>query len=310
MSKFGGLVGIDWHGALSLKYFIQKNNLGKTLTIGRQGIHIPPKLLKQLFDLDKSTLNEIYDSDIKVNDSYFCENLLKFLGATSVDSIDASEYEGANIIFNLNNEYDKKNDYETLIDFGSSEHIYNVAQVFKNYSQLVKDGGNLIHYLPSNNQCGHGFYQFSPEFFYSLYSTENGYRDTEIFMVEIPNHKQWFKISSPPKGERIVFDSKQPCYVICFTKKFTSNIGEINVQQSYYDYEWNKQEIEDTRNLNKLNVKLIIKKIPILFKLTKIIIHYPRFWFILIKTRLKLKQEKNRRAFSLKDIKNRSHSKI
>ena len=242
-------MGIGWHEALILKYFIQRNNLGKTLTIGRQGIHISPELLKQLFELDQATLNKIYDSTVKVNNSYFCENLLKFLGATSVESIDASEYEGVSIIFDLNNEYNKKNDYETLIDFGSSEHIYNVAQVFKNYSQLVKDGGNLIHSLPANNQCGHGFYQFSPEFFYSLYSTENGYQDTEIFMVEIPNDKQWFKISNPPKGERIVFDSRHPCYVVCFTKKSTSSIRNITVQQSDYVYEWNKQENEDKKIL-------------------------------------------------------------
>ena len=294
-------MGIDWHGALALKYFMQANNFGKTLTIGRQSIHVSPELLKQLFKLDKASLSKIYDSTVKDNDSYFCENLLYCLGATSMDSIDASEYEGASIIFDLNNEIEK-NDYETLIDFGSSEHIFNVAQVFTNYSQLVKEGGNLIHVLPANNYCGHGLYQFSPEFFYSLYSTENGYKDTEIFMVELPDRKQWFKISNPPNGTRMLFDSKHPCYVICFTKKSTSKIREINVQQSDYVYEWNKQEVEDRGNTSRFKVKFMIKKMPILFKACKIITYYPRSGYWWIKIKLKRKQGKKRKAYSLQKL--------
>jgi hypothetical protein len=121
-------------------------------------------------------------------------------------------------------------------------------------------------------------------------------------MVELSDRKQWFKISNPPKGKRILFDSKHPCYVICFTKKSTSEIREINVQQSDYVYEWNKQEVENRRNTKKFKVKLMIKKIPILSKACKIIIYYPRSLFWLIKIKLKRKQEKKRRAYSLQKL--------
>ena len=40
--------------------------------------------------------------------------------------------------------------------------------------KLTKIGGMIIHALPANNFCGHGFWQFSPELFYELYSPENG----------------------------------------------------------------------------------------------------------------------------------------
>jgi len=295
-------MGIDYHGAIALKHFTSKNKFGNTLTIGRQAIHVSPKVIKKIFRLNKASIDRVFTSAQKKSNFYFCEKLLTELGARSVDSLDASDYEGANIILDLNRELKSEKKYNTIIDFGSSEHIYNVAQAFENYSQLLAEGGTLIHVLPANNQCGHGFYQFSPEFFYSLYNNKNGYRDTEIFMVEIPNKKFWFKVNTPKKGQRIFFDSKKPCYVVCFTKKNINFPSEKNIQQSDYLYEWGLEPQANPYVINESKLKSKIRKIPIFFLLIKLIIHFPRFWLVSVRNRFSSMKGKKSMKVLIKEI--------
>jgi len=295
-------MGIDYHGAIALKHFTTRNKLGKTLTIGRQAIHVSPKVIKKIFKLNNSSIDKIFTTTQKIGNFYFCEKLLTELGATCVDSLDASNYEGANIILDLNKELKFEKKYNTIIDFGSSEHIFNVAQTFENYSQLLVEGGILIHVLPANNQCGHGFYQFSPEFFYSLYNYKNGYRDTEIFMVEMPNKKFWFKINTPKPGQRIYFESKKPCYVVCFTQKNMNLYIEKDVQQSDYLHEWAVQPQTSQDIIIESKLKSKIRKIPIIFLSIKLIIHFPRFWLVSVRDRVSSVKRKNSAKVYIKDI--------
>ena len=164
-------MGIDIH-ALQLLKHNQKNNgnLGKTITLGRLSVLLGPKLAKKWAGTDQGA---------------WCEDLLmKHFGATEVDSIDNSDYEGAKIVFDYNQPVPKElhQQYDTVIDFGCSEHIFDVAQVFKNTADMCKIGGRILHILPADNFCGHGFYQFTPEFFFSIYSEENGFSNTDIFI--------------------------------------------------------------------------------------------------------------------------------
>ena len=150
-------MGIDIH-ALQLLKHNQKTNgkLGRTITLGRLSVLLGPKLAKKWVGTDQGA---------------WCEDLLmRHFGATEVDSIDNSDYEGAKIVFDYNQPVPKElhQQYDTVIDFGCSEHIFDVAQVFKNTADICKIGGRILHILPADNFCGHGFYQFTPEFFFSI----------------------------------------------------------------------------------------------------------------------------------------------
>ena len=130
--------------------------LGDVLTLGRLGNQIDKKKLKLLGLQD----NKLFSQE------YFDTVLTDYLGANSVDSIDNSNFEGANIIWDMNIELvNIKKQYDTIIDIGTSEHVFNINQNLENISKLCKSGGRIIHCLPANNQCGHGFWQFSPELF-------------------------------------------------------------------------------------------------------------------------------------------------
>jgi SAM-dependent methyltransferase len=73
---------------------------------------------------------------------------------------------------------------QLVIDMGTSEHIFNVAQVFKNIVQLLKVGGVVIHLSPVS-WFNHGFYNFNPLLFNEFY-TANGFRRLEHHLIWSP----------------------------------------------------------------------------------------------------------------------------
>lgn len=145
-------MGIDAHGLKFLLYAKKTANFNKTVTIGRQNLHVSEQQVQDIM---------ITHSNYK-HDEY-CEQLLKsYFGSSAVDSIDASDFEGASIIHDMNQPLpsDKHAMYDTVIDFGTLEHIYDIPRALKSCSQLLKSGGQILHVLPANNFCGHGFWQF------------------------------------------------------------------------------------------------------------------------------------------------------
>ena len=191
---------------------------------------------------------------------YSDDILLNHLKAKSVDSIDNSSFEGASIIHDMNTELiniDKQ--YDTILDIGTSEHIFNINQNLINISKLCKKGGRIIHFLPANNQCGHGFWQFSPEMFFNLYSKINGYQSTKLYLIDEYDYKNFWEIKQGPKNERLELNSTSPLYIFVSTIKILENVSH-KAQQSDYDYIW---------NVDSKNVKTNIIKKSFLSNLSK-----------------------------------------
>jgi hypothetical protein len=227
-------MGIDIHALNLLKFASAKRNFGRVATIGRQGIHIRTAELKQALNLNEEP---------KFNP--FCEDLLrKHFSATSVDSFDNSDYEQATHIADLNKPLTVDNRYDTVIDFGTTEHVYNISQALWNISNVCSPKGQILHALPANNFCGHGFWQFSPELFFSLYSSQNGYTETEVFIADVSNNYFWYKVSAPSGGNRAELNSSTPLYVLVRTVK-TGAFSQTDVQQSDYTFAWKGDEVYD-----------------------------------------------------------------
>lgn len=223
-------MGVDIHLFNFLRYSKNFGAFKQTLTLGRQAIHTDINFI----------LKKIENSDSYVHDHY-CESLLKnSFGSTSVDSIDNSNYESSTIISDLNLPIPETlhNSFDTVIDGGCIEHIFNAPMALLNASKMVRNGGQIIHALPANNFCGHGFWQFSPELFFSLYNENNGYIDTEVFLADLSNINSWIKVSPPHNGDRVNFYSSGPAYVLVRTVKNKSVIEFSNIQQSDYIKSW------------------------------------------------------------------------
>jgi hypothetical protein len=249
-------MGITFHEYKFLEYITENNSLGDILTLGRLEVILSKK---DLLDLKlNNTLNE--------NDKYAEKILKEVFKANSVSSLDNSKYENADEILDLNLPIHKNfKKYDSVIDFGTSEHIFNVSQCLKNISSLCKINGQIIHCLPANNSCGHGFWQFSPELFFSLYSEENGFKETEIFIFDLSEKKFWWSVKKQLPGERLELNSDVPLYVACRTKKILEK-NDFTVQQSDYKFVWDKKNIEKKEKFKKSYLSSIIKKIKNNFK--------------------------------------------
>lgn len=228
-------MGIDHHGLNFLRYAKARRPFGNTITLGRQSVPIL-----------KPVLEELLGGRSSCREQAFCEELLtECFGATRVESIDKSAYEQATHIHDFNEPLprDLHQKYDTVLDMGTLEHIYNAPQAFKNCSLFCKPGAQILHVLPANNFCGHGLWQFSPELFFSLYSRRNGYVDTEIFLADLDNTAKWYRVREPAAGKRVNVSSSTPLYVMVRTVLGSTDFSQTGVQQLHYVHEWEKRAL-------------------------------------------------------------------
>lgn len=110
----------------------------------------------------------------------------EFLGAKNVETMDYSTYENASIVHDLNAPVPAglHSRFDAVIEAGSLEHIFNFPVAMANLMRMVKPGGWIFLTTPANNLCGHGFYQFSPELIYRVFSPQNGFDKTSIVFLE------------------------------------------------------------------------------------------------------------------------------
>ena len=232
---------------------LKKNNLsfGETLTIGR---------LNNLLEKEDFKL-----LNIQIDQNVYADKLLKqHFNLLSLNALDYSSFEDADIIHDLNIPLENSNkQFNTIIDFGTSEHVFNVTECLKNISNLCKINGHIVHCLPANNNCGHGFWQFSPELFFNIYDNTNGFDETEIFLINLFDKKNWYKINKQKIGERLELNSKEPLYLLIKTKKIGKNLYQ-NINQSDYEQQWLNDQYPIV--FKKKRLSLLNKRIKDLFK--------------------------------------------
>jgi hypothetical protein len=218
--------------------------LGEVVTIGRQGMHITPeKLHKSLaeFGYGDTETGQMLNGDQK-----YCESFLKFLGARKIDSIDNSDYENASIIHNMNLEipeqlYDR---YDTVMDSGTLEHVFNYPVAIKNCMQLLKKNGHFIGITPCNNFFGHGFYQFSSELFYRIFSEENGFQIENMILFEDFGKSKFYSVEDSSENcHRIILNNSLPSYLFIIARKIANKeiFNSFPIQFDYGNIYWEKK---------------------------------------------------------------------
>lgn len=210
--------------------------------IGRQGIHMTPRVVKAVLDHQKTQFSK--DAVDALYKSGFAEDLfIQVLGAQTVDSLDASDYEGATHVEDLNRLFDTQARYSAVVDFGTLEHCFHAPNAFTNIINLCEAGGHIIHVLPSNNYCGHGFYQFSPELFFSTYSRARGFDLLGVYLAEEGNSTRWWKVQSPAERKaRVTLCNSIETHVLVLAQKLDVNaktpVDEPPYQSDYEQLDW------------------------------------------------------------------------
>ncbi|MDD5217679.1 MAG: hypothetical protein PHN49_10625 [Candidatus Omnitrophica bacterium] len=263
-----------------------KNNhicFDNILTIGRLDLNIETCDIKHLGKyaggsdkLGKNILSSLKDANI----------FLKiFLGAKSIQSLDYSDYEGADIIHDMNWPIDSRYDenFDVVIDGGSLEHIFNFPIAIANCMRMLKKGGSIFTINPASNHLGHGFYQFSPELFFRIFQPLNGFKIQDVILAEHPfpgfelsPRIECYSVSDPAVlKSRVGLVSKHPVSIMVHAVR-TDLVPLFSVYPIQSDYQMiyhAKHRNESKQNRSsfiktffKLLIKTISRYIPVRFR--------------------------------------------
>jgi len=168
-------MGINCANLVLLKTYADQTGrpgpLGDLLMYGR--------LQNTLAKAEKAQLAKRYAIGPEALAGAYSEELLRALGAQSVTSVDVSNYEGCDIVLDLMEDVATKPDlaamlcgrFDTVLDFGTSEHVFNFPQTLVNTWNILREGGTYIFDLPVTGWTNHGLVQFTPGYFYSVART-------------------------------------------------------------------------------------------------------------------------------------------
>ena len=200
---------------------------GPILTIGRQCIYATVDDIKKLLaeeGLRPHTIpkDQALQTNIpawqgtpnakNTNDQVF----FAMLTGQPVTTIDVSDYENAELIWDLNFPIPDHlvHMFNTVIDSGSLEHVFHIGQALINMNRLTAAGGRIIHITPANNYLEHGFYQFSPTLFIDYYGANN-FRKISCAIIE---QSTW---DGNTGWQAWAWDTKRP-YTNLMTSKMTA----------------------------------------------------------------------------------------
>ena len=169
---------------------------GTLLQLGRSSLYFTQRQLedwakKDGFTLDRGKLSSeqpalSHDPRLAEQGCMSDVSFFKQLGFDRVESSDITEWEGADHIFDLNQEIPQELEqrFDVIFETGTIVQIFHLPRVLENLFRMLKPGGRIIHSaVPSNNHMDLGFYMLCPTFFSDFYSA-NGWRIDAHFLCE------------------------------------------------------------------------------------------------------------------------------
>jgi SAM-dependent methyltransferase len=159
-------------------------SFAKMLTIGHLNLTLSARQVQKIAELLGSSMDVHGLNSDRYADRFFA----MLLGAQKVTSLDVSDYEGCDLIHDMNLPiapiYHEQ--FDAVVDGGSIEHVFNFPIAMANCMKVLKKNGNLFILTTANNHMGHGFYQFSPDLFFRIFRRENGFEICEIVLIKHP----------------------------------------------------------------------------------------------------------------------------
>lgn len=216
-------------------------DFSRTLMLGRQNLNCARwEMEGALRDLhvayNKDTFQTIQ------SEAPYAEGYFRWLGATDLDSMDASDYEHATLVHSLNDpiptEWEGR--YSAVFDGGTLEHVFDVRQAWGNAMSMVRPGGHFVGITTSNNYLGHGFYQFSPELIFRMFTLPNGFELEGVFIYEEPSHGyetgELYEVADPAAlRRRVTLLNAHPTFVVTRARRLSTGepFTEIPIQSDY-----------------------------------------------------------------------------
>lgn len=239
----------------SLRFLLLARELGATfddvLTIGQQRLMLTSGDAARAFAERGLRIDQETRTHIGHRNAAFAPPLLRAMGAKQVKALDFSAYEGAEVIHDLNHKLDPKlaGQHDFVFDGGTIEHVFNLPEALRSLMSLPRVGGHLALALPSNNEMGHGFYQFSPELFHRLLGPANGYRLKLAAIAPFFQWKSWHLARDPAAVRRRVghAGTSMPLYCLVLAER-VADVAPLQQwpQQADYEEDWKAFDSEGT----------------------------------------------------------------
>jgi SAM-dependent methyltransferase len=263
-------MGLDDKGT---QFLLAARQLGvsfeRTATIGHQQLFVPSHWLRRYLRAFRIEATDAEIQEVVTGADGFAEPFLRLLGAQRIVSIDASPYEGASQVVDLNQTLpaELEGAFSAVIDAGSLEHVFDFPTAIQNCMRMVAPGGHFVAITTGNNAMGHGFYQFSPELFYRVFSPGSGFA-VERMLVTETSSMRWYEVSDPDEvGDRVQMRTFRPTY-LCVVARRVSNVPILDSppQQSDYVRRWQdgKAPTEDARSLglSDTSIRAVERNVP------------------------------------------------
>lgn len=179
---------------------------GKVLALGRQTIAMSYEQVIELLQQEgymppKHVLEEIeitYDQTTRVGKgtNYITDEMFfGLLGVKELLVLDVSEYEGCDIVHDLNKPIPESlyGQFDFIIDGGTFDHLFDVRTAFENVAKLLRDGGRIFQWNAASNFTGAAYISFGPDLFYDYYVL-NQFVDCKVYVAEVDSigqRAQW-----------------------------------------------------------------------------------------------------------------------
>jgi hypothetical protein len=168
---------------------------GSVLTLGQQAVYASLEEVEQILESQgiplpvlkkgSNVTSKVGKGSVLWDRRTNAQTVLSLLGAKEVFACDCSTYEDPDFLMDLNLPVDSAlfERFDVILDIGTTEHIFNVPMVLRNLNYMLKKGGEIILCLPSSNSIDHGFYSFSPTFFFDFF-TANRFNNFRCYLNE------------------------------------------------------------------------------------------------------------------------------
>jgi hypothetical protein len=131
----------------------------------------------------------------------------------NVQSLDVSDYEGADHIHDLNYPLPQNlyGQFDFVFDGGVVEHVFSIKDALFNAAQLVRVGGIVAHHSPFD-WPQHGYININPKLYRTFY-LNNGFEEVDVKLVA--------EVAHDPAHYLIV---QNPTFTISMRPQFRSSI--------------------------------------------------------------------------------------
>lgn len=224
---------------------------GRVLTLGQQAVFTDLPTVQRILQfhncpscplppgLDTGTKIAGWQRSPALRGRTNAQALFALLGADSVQVLDISDYEGADIVWDLSEPIrpHHRGMFDVIFDGGTLEHVFDISTALANLTEMLAPGGALILTNPSSNAIDHGFYSISPTLYYDYFGA-NGFGEFSCYIVEGP----WFSLPERPGkvykyagvGAPDRFASGVPVGLMFFARKQTAIDESCKPVQTFY----------------------------------------------------------------------------